>query len=170
MGAPSGNTDYSFPWGPLVTFANGIQVLLASYSVILVWLNTTLNIKAFFFLHSMHDASVQLRGSGVQSFVAGVQSHAWWREGGGIWTGVEGVCGSTPWWGVWVPSRWSWMVTGWHFTSLMVLKVRNFYDLHTTGHTDSAVLLYEQSLEQLCPVASQIILYDTTFSWDNSNV
>ena len=38
----------------------------------------------------MHDASVQLRGSGVQSFVAGVQSHAWRREGGGIW-------------GVWVP-------------------------------------------------------------------
>ena len=68
----------------------------------------------------------------------------------------DGVCGS--------PCRWSWMVTGWHFTSLMVLKVRNFYDLHTTGHTDSAVLLYEQSLEQLCPVASQIILYDTTFS------
>ena len=110
----------------------------------------------------MHDASVQLRGSGVQSFVAGVQSHAWWREGGGIWAGGDGegvhdgVCGS--------PCRWSWMVTGWHFTSLMVLKVRNFYDLHTTGHTDSAVLLYEQSLEQLCPVASQIILYNTTFS------
>ena len=68
----------------------------------------------------------------------------------------DGVCRSS--------CRWSWMVTGWHFTSLMVLKVRNFYDLHTTGHTDSAVLLYEQSLEQLCPVASQIILYDTTFS------
>ena len=68
----------------------------------------------------------------------------------------DGVCGS--------PCRWSWMVTAWHFTSLMVLKVRNFYDLHTTGHTDSAVLLYEQSLKQLCPVASQIILYDTTFS------
>ena len=38
----------------------------------------------------MHDVSVQLRGSGVQSFVAGVQSHAWWREGGGIWAGGEG--------------------------------------------------------------------------------
>ena len=38
----------------------------------------------------MHDASVQLRGSRVQSFVAGVQSHAWWREGGGIWAGGEG--------------------------------------------------------------------------------
>ena len=39
----------------------------------------------------MHDASVQLRGSGVQSFVAGVQSHAWRREGGGIWAGGEGM-------------------------------------------------------------------------------
>ena len=25
------------------------------------------------------------------------------REAGGIWAGGDGVCGSTPWWGVWVP-------------------------------------------------------------------
>ena len=66
----------------------------------------------------MHDASVQLRGSGVQSFVAGVQSHAWWREGGGIWRVCvgplhDGVCGSQvagPGWSLAGISQvsWSW--------------------------------------------------------------
>ena len=99
----------------------------------------------------MHDASVQLRGSGVQSFVAGVQSHAWWREGGGIWAGGEGVhdgvCGS--------PCRWSWMVTGWHFTSLMVFKVRNSCDLQRVIQTVQCYFM-NKALNSFVPLQARL--------------